>query len=169
MKRQDISHLLYDDDFSGGMVKHKSAKRVNEAGQASAMAMMRVSQAAKEKELEQKSMDMQKESLQAMMSTMMAKQQAEATNQELLATARQLAMQQAILDGKLAAQAPPPLPPVMPNGMMPPEMMPPDMAMGGDPMLPPTDQGMPMPPDGGMMPPPDAMPSGVPADQVTPF
>lgn len=149
--------ITKDDTTSSGLLKHKSAKRVNAAGKAGAMARMQVAQTVKARELDKREQDIQTEGLKTMMSAMMAKSDAEQINQELLNMARELGIKQAMLDGQLSAQN---TPIVDPNAVPPPPM-------GMDPMM----GGM--PPQGGMMPPaqPDMsqIPSGIPSDIYPPM
>ena len=149
--------ITKDDTTSSGLLKHKSAKRVNAAGKAGAMARMQVAQTVKARELDKREQDIQTEGLKTMMSAMMAKADADKMNQELISMARDLGMKQAMLDGQLMAQS---APIVDPNAVPPPPM-------GMDPMM----GGM--PPQGGMMPPmqPDMsqVPSGIPSDIYPPM
>lgn len=167
--------ITKDDTTSSGLLKHKSARRVNAAGKAGAMARMQVAQTVKARELDKREKDIQTEGLKTMMSAMMAKVEADNINQQLISMARDLGMKQAMLDGQMAAQN---IPVVDPNQI--PQSMGIDPAMmGGMPlqggMMPPMGDpsmmgGM---PQGGMMPPmgPDMsqVPSGIPSDIYPPM
>ena len=146
-----------EDTTSSGLLKHKSAKRVNAAGKAGAMARMQVAQTVRARELDKREQDIQTEGLKTMMTAMMAKSEAENINQQLLGLARDMGIKQAMLDGQMAAQN---VPVVDPNATPP---------MMGDPNM----MGAPMPPQGGMMPPPQPdlsqVPSGIPSDIYPPM
>ena len=149
--------ITKDDTTSSGLLKNKSAKRINAAGKAGAMARMQVAQTVKARELDKREQDIQTEGLKTMMSVMMAKSEADSINQQLINMARDLGMKQAMLDGQMAAQN---IPVVDPNQVPP--------LMGMDPAM----MGV-APMQGGMMPPmqPDMsqVPSGIPSDIYPPM
>lgn len=128
---------LYRDETSNGFVSHKKDRAINAAGRASALAQRQVAQVVKEKELNKQEEQLKLKAMESMMSAMMAKQMADQQIGGLTDMARQLAFQQATLDGRMAAQADaqqlPPLPLDSSQGGLP--SMP--MDMGGQPQLPP--------------------------------
>lgn len=122
---------LYKDDTKSGFISHKKDRAINAAGKAAGLASKQVAQAVQERDLSKREEELKMKTMESMMSTMIAKQQADQQVGGLLEMAKQLAFQQAVLDGKMEAQAPPlPLDPTA--GGLP--SMPIDM--GGMPPLP---------------------------------
>ena len=132
---------LYRDETSNGFVSHKKDRAINAAGRASALAQRQVAQVVKEKELNKQEEQLKMKAMESMMSAMMAKQMADQQIGGLTDMARQLAFQQATLDGRMAAQADaqqlPPLPLDPSMGGLPGV----PMEMGGQPPLPPEAMG----------------------------
>ena len=148
---------IYRDESTNGFISHSKDRAINAAGKASALAQRQVAQAVKEKELSRKEEELQLKGMETMMSAMMAKQSADQQVSGLTELARQLAFQQATLDGRMSAQ--------MDAGKLPP--LPLDPSMGGLPSIPlemggqpPLPQPMNLPPGGELMggPPVEPMP-----------
>ena len=159
---------IYRDDVKNGFVSNKKDRAINAAGKASALAQSQVAHAVREKDLAKREEELKMKGMETMMSAMLAKQSADQQIGGLTEIARQLAFQQASLDGRMAAQMDaaqqlPPLPldpsmgglPSLPMEMggMPP--LPPgmDTSMQGGPPVEPMPQPGPIPVDGSFNPP----------------